>query len=437
MVLAQALLPAAQLCGSGARVNAVAQFGITWSFDREVEAGQFANGDWWVVGPVRVTAITRPANQADRDGSMINPMPSMTDHGYDRRVPVYREDLNAALRLPNLVLPAGVSLVSTISGPLKRPVLDVAAVLTVLAKPAPPGSFRPPYAGTNKPMYNVSQLQADTLPALAPVADTPPLAQVECMFEKPWIDHRLEWQGDHLHPKRNMNNYGGGMARDTSIGILRLMLNDHTAEEKCTLLIRYVQLGIDNFGLVANGATWGHIGGTLGVGRKMPILAAGVLLGDEAMRRVAHTYETKAVFLEDGQTFYLTQEARDATHNAVNRPGSPEYWHPGWFDDVPLGTPVWGERHIGWLRSPKSSVMPGKIAYQGITYHSTMGTALAVRLMGLETLWNHDAFLDWVDDRWKARQKGTWGSPFAENMFATYRYLKAPTPMAGPPSLRR
>ncbi|MCE9612839.1 MAG: hypothetical protein K8T26_01095 [Lentisphaerae bacterium] len=403
--------------------TSVSQFGITWTFSADRPVGQFVNGDWWVLGPVTVTSITRPATQADRDGSMLNPMPSMADHGYDGRVAGYKAELNAALHLPSLVIPPGVSLVSTISGPKPRPVLDVGAVLTVVAAPPPSGSFRPPYAGTDKPLHSASKLRAELLPALAPVPKTPSLASVEGIFEKPWIDHRLEWQGDHLHPQQNMCNYGGGMARDTSIGILRLMLNDHTPAEKRTLLIRYVQLGIDNYGLVTNGASWGHIGGTLGVGRKMPILVAGVLLDDAPMQRVAVDFDTVSTFLEDGQTFHLTPEARDATRLPVNRPGSKEYWHPGWFDEVPLGTPVWGERYAGFRTKPATSAMPGKIAYLGITYHSTMGTALAVRLMKLEALWNHDAFLEWVDVCWQARQPGTWGSPFAENMFAAYRRL--------------
>ncbi|MCE9612840.1 MAG: hypothetical protein K8T26_01100 [Lentisphaerae bacterium] len=405
--------------------TSLTQFGITWTLASDRPAGQFANGDWWVVGPVTVTGITRPANKADRDGSMTNPVPSM-DHGYDGRVGGYQEALNVANRLPNLSLEPGVSLVSTLSGPLGRPVLDVSAVLTVVGAPPPAGSFRPPYAGTDKPLHNVSKLRPDLLPTFAPVAETPALAEVEGLFEKPWIDHRLEWEGDYLHPLKNMCHYGGGMAKDTSIGILRLMLNDHTPAEKRTLLIRYVQLGIDNYALVANGACWGYVGGTIGVGRKMPILAAGVLLGDEPMRDVAKTHDTVSVFLEDGQTFALTQAARDATRHTINQPGSEEYWHPGWFDDVPLGTPVWGERYAGWRTSPETSVMPGKIAYQGLTYHSTLGSALAVRLMKLEPLWNHDVYLDWVDSCWQARLGGTWGSPFAENMFAAYRELPKP-----------
>jgi hypothetical protein len=37
--------------------ESVSQSGISWRFDRPARAGQFVNGDWYVVGPVTVRAI--------------------------------------------------------------------------------------------------------------------------------------------------------------------------------------------------------------------------------------------------------------------------------------------------------------------------------------------------------------------------------------------
>ena len=36
----------------------VTQYEITWYFDKAYTVGQFANGDWWVLGPVTITRIT-------------------------------------------------------------------------------------------------------------------------------------------------------------------------------------------------------------------------------------------------------------------------------------------------------------------------------------------------------------------------------------------
>ena len=39
----------------------LSQYGITWTFDKAVKAGQFITGDWWVQGPVTIVKITPAA----------------------------------------------------------------------------------------------------------------------------------------------------------------------------------------------------------------------------------------------------------------------------------------------------------------------------------------------------------------------------------------
>ena len=73
------------LCQNIYAESQLSQFGITWKFDRDYIVGQFANGDYWVLGPVTIVDITKPSNMPERDGSMINPVPSL-QHGYDGRV---------------------------------------------------------------------------------------------------------------------------------------------------------------------------------------------------------------------------------------------------------------------------------------------------------------------------------------------------------------
>jgi hypothetical protein len=31
--------------------SSIEQYGITWTFDKEYQCGQFVNGDYWVLGP--------------------------------------------------------------------------------------------------------------------------------------------------------------------------------------------------------------------------------------------------------------------------------------------------------------------------------------------------------------------------------------------------
>ena len=37
--------------------SSIFQYGITWTFDKPPECGQFVNGDWWVVGPVTIQSM--------------------------------------------------------------------------------------------------------------------------------------------------------------------------------------------------------------------------------------------------------------------------------------------------------------------------------------------------------------------------------------------
>ena len=290
---------------AGPAADQVTQHGITWTFDTDYEVGQFANGDYWVVGPVTIVAIDPPsviAGGRTMHGSMINPSPlDGSDQGYDSAMygtygPAYTEGLNAAR--PNgqdltggnpLVVPSGSSLVSTIShpNPGERPQLLTAAILTVVDAVVPAGSFRPPYSGNDKSVpANISQIDADKLEVFAPVPSTPTMATVERYFERPWIDHVPNWTGRYIHPSDNMPDYGRDMASRVGEGALMLHLNFPYAEKE-SLLIRYLQLGIDWYGVLLDGGenNWPPNGGHAS-GRKWPIVFAGLVLGIDGMKDV-------------------------------------------------------------------------------------------------------------------------------------------------------
>jgi hypothetical protein len=54
--------------------SSITQYQFTWTFDRDYRCGQFVNGDFWVVGPVTITAIS-PGWDGEKNGSMIDPLP--------------------------------------------------------------------------------------------------------------------------------------------------------------------------------------------------------------------------------------------------------------------------------------------------------------------------------------------------------------------------
>ena len=417
------IISIASLSGTVCAASQLSQFGITWKFDHDYQVGQFCNGDWWVVGPVTIIEITPSSTSSGRamNGSMLNPSPSSDKLGYDSVMTGYDAALNVALNVsPSnpLILQPDSSLVSTISKAAEgaRPQLETAAILTVLDAPAPAGSFRPAYCGNDKTIrFNKSRLDYSFLHSLQKVPQTPRLKQfsgdgqkdsVERMFERPWIDHRRGWYGRFIHPSDNMPDYGREMS--TQIGEAALMLHlDYTEAEKETLLIRFVQLGIDLYGIVENGGyrTWEPDGGHASA-RKWAILFAGMVLGDPAMAGIGSQPINNPHFGEDGQTFYVTQED-------INRNN---------YTQEHLGMPEWGIRHSTY--PDKDSVSWGASYRQCCTANAWGGFVLACHIMGMKSQWQHDALFDYQDRYMSIETPGTFNrqqSRFAEQMWDTYR----------------
>jgi hypothetical protein len=428
----------------------VTQYGITWTFDKAYTTGKFCTGDYWVVGPVRVIGITTNLHapgftpKPGEDGSMVNP--GTTDkQGYDNRLKSYDARLNAALVGGHpispgnpLILNANSSLVSMVSWLYRsekdtepgcptfngtthapRPVTRSGAVLTVLAAAPPEGSFRPPYVGSDKTIkFNRDNLGISKLKTYAPVADTPNPEELAKQMERPWFDHVNEFLGAMVHPSENMPNYGRNMGYIMIQASLLLhvdfsKLPGHPTKDK--LLISLVQYGIDLAGIADNGGYWPCNGGHH-LGRKWPILFAGVMLNDQHMKDVGNW---KTRFQEDETTFYVSKADVDMTHTAK--------WHPDKRGDTPtpyetkdIGMPEWGIRHAV---QPEADDRTWNVPYRDINASVNPGSVLAARIMGLDDAWNHKAFFDYTDRSMKETGgKGRSNSvpAFVVNMWKMY-----------------
>jgi hypothetical protein len=100
-----------------------------------------------------------------------------------------------------------------------------------------------------------------------------------------------------------MPSYGQHIAFADSYASLLLMLN-FPADQKVNLTNYFIQYGIDLHGCVQAGYGWPALGGHRS-GRKLPIILAGILLGDEGMKNVSASFPNK--FGEDMQTLYINQ----------------------------------------------------------------------------------------------------------------------------------
>jgi hypothetical protein len=428
--------------------DSISQYGITWTFAEPARVGTFVNGDYYVVGAVTIESVDpapRGSGESFRNGSMLNP-PVDGSSAYDGRFTnITAADLAQAAQFPLRMNP-GDSLVSSISlderqlnqvlhGPHpdrpEQSPLRTMAVLTCLADPVPPDTFRPGYADLEKDrLRRAADIRWDLVPRVELTQSAPAMADVERMFERPWIDHVRGWASRDVHASENMPGYGREVGRAVSIGALMLM-GDMEPQEKATLMHRFIQVGIDNWSVAKRGGGWPAQGG-FGNGRKLPIVFAAVMLQDEEMLDIAGN-APRAVFGEDQHTEF-----------GPSWTGA-EVRFTGQFPEVYAQDP---QRYAS--RGPYEHLPPEQWPGEQPTLSegyrrcctaiSWVGQALVVRMLGAEHVWNHDAFFAYVD-RWMTeddsehieriraahgsapgiRQGSTEFDPFVDEMWARYR----------------
>jgi hypothetical protein len=402
--------------------QSLSQYGITWTFEQPARVGQFVNGDWYVVGPVTVKAIEprplygaeiprreldgmdkeRPEGQRVRNGFMLNP-PAQMKVAFDSGVRNYF-DPSLIQKLPGVMRP-GDSLVSTISMPrglvlhaqLRNKIergegdsspIRTAAILTCVDAPKPPDAFRPAFCDRQQKIYLARDLQRDLLPSAAATPSVPKVEQYIRFTQRPWIGTCFF---GFEEPVENMPQYGLEYGRVAGISAL-LLCTDLKPAQKEPLLVNYVQVGIDLVGMVRAGHPGWTCWGGHGSGRKLPIVFAGLLLGDAQLANINQSYP-KLSFGEDEQTAY----GDCWTGAKVVFTG-----HSG----IDAATGEGRSRDSGWgpyEHTPPSQWKDGQNTSESYRRCCTsigwVAQALALRLMHAEKAWNHDAFFDYVD-RW-------------------------------------
>lgn len=387
--------------------RSISQYGITWTFAQPAPAGRFITGDWWVVGPVRVQSVT-PAATADQHGSVVNP-PAGDKQGYDSRLAQFDRSLRVRFPLSlhpgeSLVSTAGVDQIGdrtpdTVPGQYCRGPLRTAAVLTCVDAPPPSDAFRPAYVGKWKTLFTASQLRRDRLPRLQAPGSVPDVKPYERQLERIWLDHQREWVNRRMHPLENMPDYGREITNIVSdVGLLVLLDDPDRTRE--TLLLRFVQKGIDYYGVVQSDDNLWIGNGGHNSGRKWPILFAGLMLGHEGMSHV------KATFQEDQQTYYGPGYRGQKALWTIS-PGNSNARHEE------VAADRW--ETYGDQRGNNGTKAEGYRKLNGPTW---VGEALAARLTGMVDCWNHPAFFDYVDRWWEEEHQA---NAFVTSMWKRYR----------------
>lgn len=367
--------------------KSVSQYGITWVFDGSYKVGRYANGDWWVVGPVTITEIQPESTVIDgrvRHGSMIDPVggPQGFD-SFNSDVP-YKAELNVdpGATGTNLTVKEG-SVVSAISkdtpGSKGRPVLDDLAILTVVDEAPAPDAFRPgPYSEDKTSQWAVSDLDYSVMRSLPMLDTAPDIDTVTREVERFWNEQNTTWTQRAVHAANNQPTYGREIAYVLGRALLALHL-DYPDSDKRELFIHMVQRGLDVYDRARTGGVWKANGGH-NHGRKMPMLFAGLALDAEPILDMADGQE-HLIFAEDQQTFIVSEQ--DVGKEVVD---DHETYRPS---DV--GMPEWGIKHANRGRYDDRR--------WGASYRwvgsGFMSHALAAHVMESANSSNKSATVDW------------------------------------------
>jgi hypothetical protein len=158
-------------------------------------------------------------------------------------------------------------------------------------------------------------------------------------------------------------------------------------------LIGYLQMAVDLRSMASNGVTWLPDGGHSS-GRKLPLIFAGWFLNDPSFAAAVG----KSSFAEDKQVYYSAK----ANMALFGRDCGTDKAY--WSDTMGLG----GTKDC---RDPYGMIDGGGRLVGGDGYDYCCNTkpwkytALAVRMLGLESTWNYPPFFQYVD-RWV--KQGTW-----------------------------
>jgi hypothetical protein len=265
----------------GARVAAglqVGSFGAAFIFSDLRPVGRYANGDWWVLGPVNFTAITpssfvqasgtgnagatpytnrtvhgtmvNPGNRAFATGGLLANNTANSAQGWDSLPNTsgltstsYNDAFNVdpASKGPLTVATGSVvKFVSRLANLPSRnaPAGDDMVVLTVVDSIPPPDAIRPGVSGTNKASrLRLSDFSLGVFQNLAPTANAPTYAEALA-----WVSRYHEnampmhVQNSNAKGANNQPWYARDEANNIHRALLCLHLSSFTPDQKRQLL---------------------------------------------------------------------------------------------------------------------------------------------------------------------------------------------------------
>lgn len=444
--------------------QSISQAGVTFTFSTMRPTGQYANGEWWVFGPVSITSITpastvqtsgtdgngnaitsrvvhgavvNPGNRVYAPGGLTANNTGNTSQGWDSitagsGIPsvAYSSAANVdpgATGVPLTVTTGSVvKFVSRLTGlpAQNRPAgLDM-VVLTVVESFPAADAIRPGVSVTSKAsLFRRSDFNLSVFQNLAPTANAPTYEQA-----LDWIDRFVESTlpdciNNPCHKAiNNQPEYGRDIANNLHRALLCLHLSSFTAEQKRTLLSHFGAFADDFVDRAAEGGITSDNGG--GNTWKVPIIAVcAAALGAKAPAAWITWLANLSSWVENRQIFNVTPLdiaiPRDQTDG---RPRSAYTYQM-------LGSAEWGEQPT---ITPARSGSNWDAFYRDIVNYSVLPGTLAVELTtGAKALWPNPAFWVYMDTVFLRRTEGSSGNTallFTQEMLNAYRPAKTATP---------
>ena len=301
-----------------------------WEFscnnERPCRCGQFVNGDYWVAAvddmglespSVRITKI---APDGEAHGAMDNPRTRGSQgllSGYSNYTPA----LNVMTQLPYDSSP-GSSIIKVkrkddssqcgTSAIKTHGCADVYDVLTILGEiPEDEGkeSFRPPFHGTEKPLFSLSKLKLGRLPKFPMSLTDNNFEEIALRWNVPHYDlGHVDAPGEFMRatiPHEVLNHYFATNATIFLNDLFSLFGSEDT-EEKLPAVVAMTQRGIDTWSIWRLGIPFGSGAGQY-IGPKFYLALFAALYDDEEIleevRSIASDPNAFGFFQADTQLY--------------------------------------------------------------------------------------------------------------------------------------
>ena len=378
--------------------------GVTFTFDKAMPVGTFADGSPYVVA-TEAFAVTETSTPSEvYQSNWINGMAfgsAITNeagvNGFDERTgtiggrTAYTDALNvdpgrrgepvAIAQGTNDVLVKAKSLLPHVGN---FHFIERYGFLTILAESPPAGSFRPPILGNDRvPQFTEADLDYDVLSSLAMPASLRTAAQ--CLDRIPPAVMTWQWTPDQnrvLKTEGTFNGQSGNYSREYAQDRLEALIRLHSDipnAEKRDLLVRMVQMGLDFLSGRAFGENSVPDGG-LTQGIIPPAFLAALVLGDNTLLSLAQSILAN----ENAQIFWVGEAD---IGRAVRYPSHTREWYHQTYQQVQLGLPDYHIRAEGSTADNTTQNADLRADYRFSNGPAAMAPLVIGLLQGGEAAW--------------------------------------------------